>query len=144
MSSISGTTGAVYRSCYYIDTSTGTMTLGKYNYTEMMEKMMSAPAKEGITYWEPDEYGRIYIAPRHPMKATLEYEDASNIPLPDPGSAGLPAGGEADEKQKAGKKEERKTQEERLQIFREERERAARQEELLYRLAQTVLFAERG
>ena len=85
MSSISGTTGAVYRSCYYIDTSTGTMSLGKYNYTEMMEKMMSAPAKEGITYWEPDEYGRIYIAPRHPMKATLEYEDASNIPLPDPG-----------------------------------------------------------
>ena len=29
-------------------------------------------------------------------------------------------------------------------VSREERERAARQEELLYRLAQTVLFAERG
>lgn len=144
MSSISGTAGAVYHPCYYINTSTGKMTFGKYNYTEMMEKMRSVPSKEGITYWEPDEYGRVYIDPEHPWQATLESEDGTNISLPDPGSAGLPSDGKEEERQKAEKKEERKAREEQLWMFREERERMARQEALLHRLTRTVLLLERS
>lgn len=141
MSSISLSSEPIYRTCYAYNSSTGKMEYRKYNYSEMLEKAASAPPRKGITYWEPDEYGRVYIDPKHPWQATLESEDSANVPLPDPASASLPAGGETDEKRRTAKKEEREAQEERLRMFREELERTAQQEALLHRLAQAVLLA---
>ena len=67
--------------------------------------------------------------------ATLEYEDASDVQLPDLGSAALPVM-QGSSREQTARKEEQKVQEERLRMFREERERMARQEALLRRLAQ--------
>ena len=54
--------------------------------------------------------------------ATLEYEDASDVQLPDLGSAALPVM-QGSSREKTARKEEQKVQEERLRMFREERER---------------------
>lgn len=140
MSSISGTSGAVYLPCYYLDLSSRTITFGKYNYTEMVEKMKSARAKEGVTYWEPDEYGQTSVDPEHPRQAALESGNAAGIFLPSSGFSGLPSGGRAEQKIN----EEQKAREERLRMFREEREQTARREALLHRLTQTVLLLERS
>ena len=140
--SISIPTEPVYRPCYYYDSSTGKMALGQYNYTEMLEKLAAAPERHDITYWVPDEYGRVLIDPKHPWQASLESEDASDIRLPSSCLSGLPAvGNSRTERRHAEQEKERKLQEERLRLFREERERTARQEVLLHRLTQSILTA---
>lgn len=147
MSSISTSTEAVYRTCYHIDLSDRKATLGKYNYTEMLEKMRTSTPPEGVTYWEPDEYGRVYIDPNHPWQAALEPAvpaDCSGIPLSDPGKIAMPGvNTRTEEKQRAQKKEERKEQDEQIRMLREERLKIARQEAMLHRLAQAMLLAER-
>lgn len=118
--SISAPTEAVYKPCYHIDLSTRKATLGKYNYTEMMKKAAQR-TDDNITYYEPDEYGRIFVDPAHLPKATFESADASDISLPDPGSARMPAvNTKVEEKEKARKKEERKKQDEQTRLLREE------------------------
>lgn len=132
--SISIPTETVYRTCYHIDLAAGTATLGKYNYTEMLEKMASASERDDVTYWVPDEYGRVLVDPKHPYRATLEYENASNALFPASALYSLPSC-------KKEKTEEEKLQEERTRLFREELERLARQEALLHRVAQSMLAA---
>lgn len=144
MNGISAPAEPVYRTCYAYNSATGKMEFQTYNYTEMLEKMRTSTPPEGVTYWEPDEYGRVYIDPRHPRQAALECEDASGTQLPAPGRAALPGvNTRTEEKQRAQKKEERKEQDEQTRMLREERLKMARQEAMLHRLAQTALFAER-
>lgn len=136
----------IYRPCYKIDLSTKKMARGEYNYTEMLEKMASAPEKEGITYWEPDEYGRVWIDPNNPSQGWLEPArpaDYSGIQLPAPGASSPPSSSKAEEKRKEKKEEEQKLQEERLRLFREERERIAQQEAMLHRLSMAILSSKR-
>lgn len=124
MSGISASTEAVYRTCCHIDLSARKATLGKYNYTEMMEKRKTFTPPEGVTSWEPGEYGRVYIDPNHPWQASLEPAeptDCSDIPLPDPGKIALPGvNTRVEERQRAQKKEERKEQDEQARLLREE------------------------
>ena len=120
MSGISASTEAVYRPCYHIDLATKKATLGKYNYTEMMKKA-AQQTDDSITYYEPDEYGRVFVDPAHPSRATFEPADTSGIPLPDPSSARIPAvNTKAEEKEKARKKEEREEQDKQAQLLQEE------------------------
>ena len=86
MSGISTFTEAVYMPCYHIDLSAKKATLGKYNYTEMMKKA-AQQTDDNITYYEPDEYGRVFVDPAHPSRATFEPADTSDISLPTPSSA---------------------------------------------------------
>ena len=140
MNGISAPAEPVYRTCYAYNSATGKMEFRQYNYTEMLEKMKTSTPPEGITYWEPDEYGRVYIDPRHPRWSALECEDASHISLPTPGKAALPGvNTRTEEKQRAEKAEERKIQADQLRLFREERERLARQEAVMHRLVMAVL-----
>ena len=109
---------------------------------EMLEKLDEVCKNHDITYWVPDEYGRVLIDPKHPWQASLESEDASDIRLPSSCLSGLPAvGNSRTERRHAEQEKERKLQEERLRLFREERERTARQEVLLHRLTQSILTA---
>jgi len=121
MSGISTFTEAVYMPCYHIDLSAKKATLGKYNYTEMMKKA-AQQTDDNITYYEPDEYGRVFVDPAHPSRATFEPADTSDISLPTPSSAYMPAvNTKAEETEKAQKKEERKNQDEQAKLLREER-----------------------
>ena len=121
MSGISASTEAVYMPCYHIDLSARKATLGKYNYTEMMKKA-AQQTDDNITYYEPDEYGRVFVDPAHPSRATFEPADTSDISLPAPSSAYMPAvNTKAEETEKAQKKEERKNQDEQAKLLREER-----------------------
>lgn len=136
MNGISMPAEPVYRTCWAYNSSTKQMEHKTYNYTEMLERVKSSTPPEGITYWVPDEYGRVYIDPNHPMQAVIESDeplDCSDIRLPAPGSAALPAG--------SGRKERTKKEEE--QKLQEERERVARQEALLHRLSMAILSANR-
>ena len=136
----------IYLPCYRIDPASKRMSLGKYNYTETLQKMKESTPPEGRTYWgEPDEYGRVYVDPNNPRQATLEPADAASLTPADLravqrclGSSGLPAveSGRTEEKQRARKEEER---EEQIRLLREEREQMARQEALVRRLARTTL-----
>lgn len=131
MSGISTSTEAVYRTCYHIDLATKKATLGKYNYTEMMKKALQQ-TDDNITYYEPDEYGRVFVDPAHPSRATLEPADASSISLPAPSSARMPAvNTKAEEKEKARKKEEREEQDKQARLLREERGQIDRLEAIL-------------
>lgn len=119
--SISAPAEAVYRTCYHIDLAAKKATLGKYNYTEMMKKA-AQQTDDNITYYEPDEYGRIFVDPAHPSRATFETADTSDISLLAPSSAYMPAvNTKAEEQEKARKKEERKDQDEQARLLREER-----------------------
>lgn len=121
MSGISTFTEAVYMPCYHIDLSAKKATLGKYNYTEMMKKA-AQQTDDNITYYEPDKYGRVFVDPAHPSRATFEPADTSDISLPAPSSAYMPAvNTKAEETEKAQKKEERKNQDEQAKLLREER-----------------------
>ena len=121
MSGISTFTEAVYMPCYHIDLSAKKATLGKYNYTEMMKKA-AQQTDDNITYYEPDKYGRVFVDPAHPSRATFEPADTSDISLPTPSSAYMPAvNTKAEETEKAQKKEERKNQDEQAKLLREER-----------------------
>lgn len=121
MSGISTSTEAVYRTCYHIDLSAKKATLDKYNYTEMMKKA-AQQTDDNITYYEPDKYGRVFVDPAHPSRATFEPADTSDISLPAPSSAYMPAvNTKAEETEKAQKKEERKNQDEQAKLLREER-----------------------
>ena len=121
MSGISTSTEAVYRTCYHIDLAAKKATLGKYNYTEMMKKA-AQQTDDNITYYEPDEYGRVFVDPAHPSRATFEPADTSDISLPAPSSAYMPAvNTKAEETEKVQKKEERKDQDEQAKLLREER-----------------------
>lgn len=80
MSGISTSTKSVYRTCYHIDLAAQKETLGKYNYTEMMKKA-AQQTDDNITYYEPDEYGRVFVDPAHPSRATFESADTSGISL---------------------------------------------------------------
>lgn len=121
MSGISTSTEAVYMPCYHIDLSAKKATLGKYNYTEMMKKA-AQQTDDNITYYEPDKYGRVFVDPAHPSRATFEPADTSDISLPAPSSAYMPAvNTKAEETEKAQKKEERKNQDEQAKLLREER-----------------------
>lgn len=121
MSSISTSTEAVYRTCYHIDLAAKKATLGKYNYTEMMKKAVQQ-TDDNITYYEPDKYGRVFVDPTHPSRATFETADTSDISLPAPSSAYIPAvNTKAEEQEKAQKKKEHKDQDEQAQLLREER-----------------------
>ncbi len=134
----------VYRTCCAYNSSIGKMEFRTYNYTKMLQKMKDSTPPKGVTYWEPDEYGRVFIDPNHPMQATLEPDtprDYSKVRLPDPGSYGLPASGKTERQMK--KEEEQKIQEERLRRFREERERIAQQEATVRRLCMAALSARR-
>lgn len=147
--SISVPSEPVYRTCYHLNLSTKEATLGQYNYTETMKKMAGRAAedkKDGITYWEPDEYGRVWIDPKNPSHATLEPAgpaDYSGVQLPAPGASTPPSSSKAEEKRKEKKEEEQKLQEERLRLFREERERMAQQEAMLHRLSMAILSSKR-
>ena len=145
MNGISNTAEPVYRTCFCYDSSTKTFTQRTYNYTEMLEKAASATLPEGVKYWEPDEYGRVFIDPKHPMHATLEAAEPVSIQLPAAGSAGLPPlqSKKAEEQQKARKEENQKAQEDQIRLLREEWERTARQEALLRRLVMSRLASER-
>lgn len=135
MNGISTSTEAIYRTCYHIDLAAKKATLGKYNYTEMMEKRKTSTPPERVTYWEPDEYGRVYIDPNHPWQASLEPAepaDCSDIPLPDPGKIALPdVNTRMEERQRAQKKEERKEQDEQTRLLREERLQMEQMEAML-------------
>lgn len=121
MSGISTFTEAVYMPCYHIDLSAKKATLDKYNYTEMMKKA-AQQTDDNITYYEPDKYGRVFVDPAHPSRATFEPADTSDISLPAPSSAYMPAvNTKAEETEKAQKKEERKNQDEQAKLLREER-----------------------
>ena len=121
MSGISTFTEAVYMPCYHIDLSAKKATLGKYNYTEMMKKA-AQQTDDNITYYEPDKYGRVFVDPAHPSRAAFEPADTSDISLPAPSSAYMPAvNTKAEETEKAQKKEERKNQDEQAKLLREER-----------------------
>lgn len=113
------TSEAVYMPCYHIDLSARKATLGKYNYTEMMKKA-AQQTDDNITYYEPDEYGRVFVDPAHPSRATFESADTYGISLPDPNSARMPAVNTKAE-EKARKKEERENQDEQARLLREER-----------------------
>ncbi len=144
MNGISMPAEPVYRTCYAYNSSTGKMEFQRYNYTEMLEKMKNSTPPEGRSYWEPDEYGRVYIDPNHPSYGTLECEDASGVQLPDPGRAALPGvNTRTEERQRAQKREEKKEQEERVRMLREDRLRTARQEALMHRLSMAILSANR-
>lgn len=147
MNGISTPAEPVYRTCYAYNSSTRKMEYRTYNYTEMLEKMKTSAPPEGVTYWEPDEHGRVYIDPRHPMHAAIESTqppDYDHVRLPDPGKAALPGvNTRTEEKQRAQKKEERKEENEQIRLLREDRLKKARQDAMLHRLAQTMLFAER-
>lgn len=130
--SISVPKGPVYMPCYHIDLSAKKAALGKYDYTEMMRKA-AQQTDDGIKYYEPDEYGRVFVDPARPQKAAFEPADASGIPLPDPGSARVPAvDTKAEEKEKAQKKEERKERDEQAQLRQEEQIRIDRLEAMLH------------
>jgi len=121
MSGISTFTEAVYMPCYHIDLSAKKATLGKYNYTEMMKKA-AQQTDDNITYYEPDKYGRVFVDPAHPSRAAFEPADTSDISLPAPSSAYMPAvNTKAEETEKVQKKEERKDQDEQAKLLREER-----------------------
>lgn len=127
--SISVPKETIYMPCYHIDLSAKKATLGKYNYTEFLKKAAEHKDDGTVYYGEPDKYGRVFVDPAHPRKATFEYGDASGIPLPDPASTRMPAvNSKAEEKEKTRKKEERKDQEEQTRLLREERLQTARQE----------------
>lgn len=131
MSSISTSTEAVYRTCYHIDLAAKKATLGKYNYTDMMKKA-AQQTDDNITYYEPDKYGRVFVDPAHPSRATFEAADTSDISLPAPSSAYMPAvNTKAEEQEKAQKKEERKDQDEQAQLLREERLQMEQMEAML-------------
>ena len=83
MNGISTSTEALYRTCYHIDLSARKATLGRYNYTEMMKKA-AQQTDDNITYYEPDKYGRVFVDPAHPSRATFETADTSDISLPHP------------------------------------------------------------
>lgn len=145
MNGISAPAEPVYRTCYAYNSATGKMEFQKYNYTEMLKKMKTSTPPEGVTYWEPDEYGRVYIDPRHPRQATLEPAepaDCSDIPLPDPSKIALPGvKTRTEEKQRAQKKEERKEQDEQVRMLREDRLRIARQDAVLRKILNRVNFS---
>lgn len=144
MNSISAPAEPVYRTCYAYHSATGKMEFQTYNFTEMLEKMKNSTPPEGCAYWKPDEYGRVYIDPNHPMYAALESAeppDYSDVQLPAPGSVALPSESRTEDRTK--KAEEQKDKEERLRLFREERERMARQEALFHRLSMAILSARR-
>ena len=121
MSGISTFTEAVYMPCYHIDLSAKKATLDKYNYTEMMKKA-AQQTDDNITYYEPDKYGRVFVDPAHPSRAAFEPADTSDISLPAPSSAYMPAvNTKAEETEQVQKKEERKNQDEQAKLLREER-----------------------
>ena len=131
MNGISTSTEALYRTCYHIDLSARKATLGRYNYTEMMKKA-AQQTDDNITYYEPDEYGRVFVDPAHPSRATFETADTSDISLPAPSSAYMPAvNTKAEEKEKTQKKEERKDQDEQARLLREERLQMEQMEAIL-------------
>ena len=131
MNGISTSTEALYRTCYHIDLSARKATLGRYNYTEMMKKA-AQQTDDNITYYEPDEYGRVFVDPAHPSRATFETADTSDISLPAPSSAYMPAvNTKAEEQEKAQKKEDRKDQDEQAQLLREDRLQMEQMEAML-------------
>ena len=145
MNGISAPAEPVYRTCYAYHSSTGRMEFQKYNYTEMLNKRKTSTLPEGASYWEPDEYGRVYIDPEHPWQAALEPAEpaaCSDLPIPDPSKIALPGvNTRTEEKQRARKKEERKDQDEQIRMLREERLQAARRESLLRGLLNGVKFS---
>lgn len=63
---------STYMPCYKIDLTANKVNLGKYNYTEMLQKIKASTPPEGAAYWKPDEYGRILVDPNCPRRASFE------------------------------------------------------------------------
>lgn len=131
MNGISTPTEALYRTCYHIDLAAKKAAPGKYNYTEMMKKA-AQQTDDNITYYEPDKYGRVFADPAHPSRAAFETADTSDIPLPAPSSAYMPAvSTKAEEQEKVQEKEERKDQDEQARLLRGERLQIEQMEAML-------------